>query len=164
MFQWLINLFSKREFDGYRPKERLIYPYFDGEKMVNADPMDLYCRLAEKAGDLDADLQIAYSPSKDRFKAREKMYERIRSIFDLKPHKEGGLTKGECEALLENFISWCNKLKKNSPLPQTSSTVTSTTTKESLEEGQATRSSSLYGSIDLGTSNDEQQFKLSPME
>ncbi|RJQ24623.1 hypothetical protein C4577_07590 [Candidatus Parcubacteria bacterium] len=114
MFQWFWNLFGeKEEIDGYKPKDRLLFSYFNGEKTIKADPMVLHRKLMEVGTELSLDMQVASSPSKDRIKAQIAMVEKIQGIFSLKKYEDGGLTEVECGELLDNFMDWCNKLKKN---------------------------------------------------
>lgn len=136
MFDWFFKLFQRRDVDYYKPKERLLYKYFDGMKTITADPMVLYRRLMEKGTDLSLDMQVASSMSKDRFKARVSMIEKIRFIFSIKSLEEGGLTEAECENLIDHFVSWCENLKKKLNQSQTSPIATSQPSKSSLVENQ----------------------------
>lgn len=113
MFGWFFKLFQKEDVDYYKPKERLLYKYFDGQKKVLADPMVLYRRMVEKGTELSLDMQVADSMSKDRFKARIAVIKKINDIFSIKGQNEGGLTEAESEGLLTHFINWCDDLKKN---------------------------------------------------
>ncbi len=148
MFNWFVNLFRKDDVDYYKPKERLLYKYWDGKKKVQADPMILYRRLMEKGTDLTCDMQVAYSMSKDRFKARVAMIDKIQWIFSIKSLEEGGLTETHCEGLLNHFISWCDSLKKNLNPSPTSQTAASPPSNLSLEENQPTENFLGFGSIE----------------
>jgi hypothetical protein len=120
MFGWFAKWFKRKDVNPYTEKERLLYRYFDGQKKVSADPMILYCRLMEVGTDLKYDIDVTYSASNDKLKAREKMIGKIHKIFSLKPYEEGGLTQGEAENLLVDFVDWCEALKKNGPNSPTS--------------------------------------------
>lgn len=124
-FAWLKSFVTSNEkisFDLYTIKERKIYHYYDGQKLINADPMILYKKIMEVAPELHIDIKVASSASKDASKAHDNVINKIRSIFSLKSLEQGGLTEAECYDLLTHFISYTETLKKNlnpSPTLQT---------------------------------------------
>lgn len=122
MFAWLRKWFGQDDFDQYRPRERLIYQYFNGREAVRADPMLLYKKLMEVGPELDIDIKVANSPSKDANKAYESMVAKIRQVFDLKPLADGGLTETETVELLDHFIRYNESIKKKVKTSPTSST------------------------------------------
>jgi hypothetical protein len=134
--------------DLYQPEERCIYRYFDGEKVRVADPMILYKRMAEVSGDLSAYISLAYSPSKDSRSGWDKMVEKIRWIYDVKPFAEGGLLEGECVTLHDHFNTFCADQKKTMSSSPTTSTESSPSTPSSTEESPSTESTSASGSTD----------------
>lgn len=132
MFKWLINALTKLEskiskqptsvtteqaldrYDIYQPAERLIFEFFDGSKVVKADPMRIYKRIMACGTELSTDQKLAVSPSKDAVKGHENMLKKIREIFDIKPLEEGGLTEFETAELLDSFLLYAHMIKKNS--------------------------------------------------
>lgn len=123
MFQWLRRWFQQDEkYDLYYPKERRIYAYFDGRQMRHADPIVLYRRMADIGPELNVDLNVATSPSKDAGHAQKELVVKICSIFDVKPFgSEGGLTEVELLDLLNHFMTYVGMVKKNGPTPPMSS-------------------------------------------
>lgn len=155
MFGWLKRIFSKEDLGFYKPKERLIYKYFDGSKNMTADPMLLYRRLMEKSPDLSIDIQVSNSVSKDRNKARDSMLEKIRWIFSLRKFEEEGLTEAECELLLEHFVNWCDDLKKKYNPSLISHTETLPPTKVSSVDNQHIQNTLDSGSTEVETNTEE---------
>lgn len=104
-------------FDVYEPGARRIYSYFDGEKVVAADPMVLWRNLMEVRGDLSAHLSLAFAPmdSKDKPQAYAKAAALSRKIFSVREFHEGGLTEAEAVNLVQHFWRYCDGVKKNSP-------------------------------------------------
>lgn len=137
--------------DLYRPEERCIYRYFDGEKVRACDPMILYKRMAEVAGDLGAYISLAYSPSKDSRSGWDKMIEKIRWIYDVRPFEEGGLLEGECVSLHDHFNTFVADQKKTASSSPTMSTEDSPSTSPSTEGSPSTESTSASGSTDAGS-------------
>ena len=110
----------------YEESERRIYHYFDGEKVVRADPMPIYRRVMEVVGDLQADITVMNSPSKGATEARRKCAEKAYRILAVKPlDQDGGLTEAEVVNELFRFWNWCDNLKKNTKSPPTSAGGTS---------------------------------------
>lgn len=163
MFNWLFDMFGRDE-GYYKPKKRRLYKYFDGERKVTADPMVLFRRLMERSTELSCDIQVYNSPSKDRFKAREAMMDKVRWIFSLKKYEEGGLEEEKCEELLDHFVNWCDKVKKKLRTSQTSQTVTSSPSKTSLEGNQPTKNFLGSGLTDQGTNIEKPSFTPSVSE
>lgn len=130
----------------YHPGERVIYSYFDGEKTVGADPAVLHTRVMDVGPDLDVDIQLSQSPSKDAKLGHQQMLKKIRGIFNVKPWEEGGLTETETVNLLNHFLAFCGWVKKNTSGPATSPGTTSHSSASPSGPGgpadPATRSSS----------------------
>lgn len=139
MSNWIGGFFgSKKEevvpekFNLYQPKERIIYYYFNGDKVVAADPMLLWRKLSDVRGDLWADAQLAYSISSKASQGYDNMIRKMRAIFDVKPLAEGGLSDPEVNDLFDNFLFYIDSVKKNSPTSATTSTATSTPTPQPI--------------------------------
>lgn len=144
MFGW----FKKKcSYDVYQPSERLIYSYFDGQKTVKADPMELYKKTMAVGPELAIDIKVATAPIKGNKEAHESMLKKIRGIFSLKTLHEGGLTEIETVNLFDHFMTYCETVKKNSPISATSSTP-AVDSKDTSKENQATSNSSGCGSTE----------------
>lgn len=154
ILNWFKSFLQKSEsrWDIYHPRERVIYHYWDGEKVVHADPQVLWSKVMEKGPELSVESKLSRSPSKDAPQAYKNLVERIRKIFNLKSFEEGGLTEGETEYLLDHFLGYCDEIKKNSSPSPTSPTGTSDTSGPSSGGGPPTRSSSDFGSTGTGSS------------
>lgn len=153
MWQWLLSWFRRSGPDLYRPRERLIYRYFDGRRTVAADPQVLYKRLMAVGPELSIDITVAQSPSQDAAKASDAAVAKIRGIFGLKPLEEGGLTEIEAGNLLDHFVAYCEAVKKNSRTPATSAPSSpAPSPPASAAGGPATASSSGSGSTASGAS------------
>jgi hypothetical protein len=159
--KWVLAWFRDRTLDVYHPTERVIYRYFDGVKLVAADPMVLYKKYCDVCGDLSAAAAVARSPLKDARKAHTEMMELIRGIFDLPaPPADDpkdcskSLSEVETEELLTHYLTWCHEVKKNSNPPPTSAGGTSPTTEFSSGDDPATSPSSASGSTTAAPSTD----------
>ena len=126
MFSWFKNLFTKKqekefkeyvppeeEFDLYEPKKRQIYRYFNGIEVVKADPMTISKKISEHGADLDIAIKVANSQHSDAPKALYEVIEKVRSVFNIKPFKEEGLSDVEVLGLFAHFINYCDTVKKN---------------------------------------------------
>jgi hypothetical protein len=131
---WVQSFFAPKKvgpvhsFDVYRPAERYIYSYFDGEKIVRADPIELFRRIMSKGPELRTDIAVSQSASKDAERCHVRMIETIRELFNVKPLdpvKRIGLTEAETMDLLNHFFTFNSEVKKNSNEPPTSPTATS---------------------------------------
>lgn len=121
MFAWLKNLFAEKDrIDVYRPRERLVYSFFTGEKTIKVDPLVYYKKIMEIGPELSIDMKVANSQSKDAKKAHDSYVAKIREVFGIKAFSNGGLSDIECAELLDHFLTFCDTLKKNtkpSPTP-----------------------------------------------
>lgn len=99
--------------DVYKPAEMLIYRYWNGKADVAADPLTLYKKMMAKGPELNIDMKIATSAHSDAGKAHDSMLVKIREIFDVKPFEEGGLTQLATIELLDDFLIFCDRVKKN---------------------------------------------------
>lgn len=148
MFGW-----SKKnpEPEVFRPKERWIYAFWDGQQDRKVDPLPLYKAVVSKGPSLSIDMRVADSPSKDNVKAHTALINQLREIFSVKPFEDGGLTERETEDLFYNFWDFCAERKNEcSPtsipaadqLPNTGST---------SGENQPTANGSGFGSTEDAT-------------
>ncbi len=115
---WLFSPFKKKDpdqpYDVYRPAERGLYSYWDGEKLVQADPIVVYKRMMAVAPELNTSIKVANSLSKDAVKAHGEMIDKIRTVFLIKPFEEGGLTELQTVMLFDHFLTFVGRVKKNS--------------------------------------------------
>lgn len=118
----------------FRPDERYIYNYWDGEKMVRADPMVLWGKFMTVWPELSVDIKLAFSNHSDSFKGRENITIKGRQIFSLKETGEGGLSGEQIMNLMDHFIKYCNHLKKNTSNSAISARETSPPSETSVEE------------------------------
>lgn len=167
MFQWLKNLFRRKErYDVYTPSEKLIYAYYNGKDWVSADPIAVFRRLKDVWGDLSVDMKVARSPMKDATVGHRKALDKIRKIFNLTPLREdlyadNTLTDLQASDLLEHFLTYVGSLKKNSSQNQTSATETSDSTPSTSEDSQPTQSIADSGSTENGQATEQQQESVS---
>jgi hypothetical protein len=123
MFSWLASWFRKpadeEQYDLFRPKQRLIYRYFDGSKEVMVDPMILYKKVMEHGPVLSIDMKLSVSQHSDNRLGHTNLVKRIREIFAVKPLEEGGLSELETVQLLDHFLGFTERIKKNSSPSQT---------------------------------------------
>ncbi len=97
----------------FQAKNLRIYTYFNGTEMVKADPMVLFKKWMERAGDLDGDFAIIRVGQMGADEAYEKALGRIRAIFDIKPLVDGGLDEDSTFDLFYHFIRYIEEVKKN---------------------------------------------------
>lgn len=126
----------------YRPRERLLYEFWDGEKHVKADPMVLWNALMEVWPDLIVDMKLANSQHSQATKGWHAQIIKVRKVFSIKPFEEGGLTETESMAILYDFWAWCEELKKNYPQTPTSAGATSPTSGSTSAASPPTSSTS----------------------
>lgn len=139
--------------DTYLPAERLIYRYFNGSKVIAADPVLLFRGILGVGPELSAEIKIARSPSAEAPKAHADAVAKVRNIFKAAPLSEDGTGLGdqECLDLLDHFLIYCDGLKKNM-----SPTVTSP------EETSAPTPSSSGGSPPTGSTPDSGSTGTAP--
>lgn len=157
MFQWLFSFFGKSyKFDTYHPKKRCIYTYWNGHKLIKADPLPIYKKIVSQGQLLSIDIKISNSISKEAPNRHTEMVKRIRGIFELDSFEQGGLSELETVQLLDHFMAFCTKLKKNSNPSVTSSTLTEEFNSFS-EKDQPTQNSSECGSIEPEATTEKQE-------
>jgi hypothetical protein len=151
MFGW----FKKQDpqFDNlFTIKERLIYQYNNGEKLICADPIVLERNIAEVWNDLSADIKAASSPIPNKWAkdAQKNVLEKCRLIFGVQALDESGkgLTEEETMDLFNHFLKYSNTVKKNlrnSPISQKAmqqNSVSSSTELQSSSNGTDSGSTS----------------------
>jgi len=151
MFGWLKNIIKnwicKDDLSIYMPKERKLFSYFNGEKLIREDPMTLYFKMMEVGPELAIDIKVAVSPMKDADDFRKKAYDKMRSVFGVNRHTPDtpGLTDLETIDLFSRFQAYLDDLKKNvkstptpveeTLVPSVSSSVENQPTSSSLHSG-----------------------------
>lgn len=133
MWKWFLSFFIRTSEDKKLPedvgdasdiyslKERCIYRYCkgdfdaDGKPIITyADPLVLWKKLMEKGPELIARMKVAFSESKGNIKSHSELVKQIQEAFEVKPYEEGGLTQPETIDLLNHFMVYMGRLKKNS--------------------------------------------------
>ena len=147
-------LLGEDRYDVYHPKKRMIYSYWNGDKLIDSDPLVLYKRMMDHSTDISIDMKVSSSASKDSGKAHNNLIKSIREIFEIKPLAEGGLTEIETVNLLDHFIIYSEWVKKNLN-PSATSSNSLEESNSSSEESQATLNSLESGSIEKGSSTEE---------
>ena len=147
-------------YDLYEPKEKEVFRFYNGEKMVRADPLVLYKRLMDKGPELHIDLKVSVSASKDAEVAHKALDRKIREVFNLSPLVDGidatnTLTETQTVELLTAFITYCGFQKKNMNTSAILPAGTSHPTPPSSGENQPTESSLGSGSAEEGNSIEE---------
>jgi len=107
---------------GYIPRERVIFRYWNGSKIMLADPMRIQAGLLDLP-DFEADLKImglqAEEAQKEARAALMRIAAGVRKIFGIEElhlvpdtDEECGLTDAECVALMMEFIGFITECKK----------------------------------------------------
>lgn len=100
---------------GWKPAERLIFRFWDGQQEVAADPLVIQRKLAA-ATDLEKDIELAFVQSPEAIPAANEAFEhlvkQIREAFGVKAFSEGGLLDAECLELLGVFGGFIGEIKK----------------------------------------------------
>lgn len=121
-FRWLASLFRRSDpFNMFTVKERLIYHYWDGQRMVSVDPMELFKKLIDVAPKVYVDAKVVKFGMKDAPAKQKELIESVRGMFGIKPYDQGGLTETESMELFYHFLEFTERIKKNSsqsPMPQ----------------------------------------------
>lgn len=142
-------------YDSYKPRQRMIYRYWDGARFVQADPLALWKSLMAVGPEIDVDSKVAASKLKDAPKAHTSMVLRIRNIFRIRPLVDGvgceeTLSDSECVDLLNHFMTYCGRQKKSASPPATFVRATPPTSVPSSDASPPTPSSSDSGSTGGG--------------
>ena len=125
MFGWFKK---KKDVDGFVPNERLIYSFWDGTDGYSKekpnrriDPMILYDKVYSKRMEISVNFKaLDFPETQFAAPARNQLTKTIREIFGIKPLTgdmdlpEGGtLSDAECLILLDDFLVFSERLKKN---------------------------------------------------
>lgn len=148
-FSWLASFFraSQPRLDLWVPRERLIFAYFDGGKIVSDDPLEIWRRLAEVGPELAQDIEVGRCQKVEwALPAQDEIAAKLRNIFGVKTVKEGGLGRVELAELFDRFMLYTSELKKNSSLTATLPTATSASTLNSPATNRPIPSSLASGS------------------
>ena len=116
LWYWFLSWFRKTEalaltddgerLDVYRPVKRLIFSYFNGQGMVQADPMTLYRKLVLQVVDLKKNLQAFYSAKTEpeAVTSYADLVSKVNQAFSIQSYEEGGLTSIETLACWDQFL------------------------------------------------------------
>lgn len=135
--------------DVWLPGDQGVFRYFDGEKVVTADPMVLSRKVDDASAEIDSGIKLAQSaaierppgmtpPAKggplDPWRGWDEAVKKIREIFgagtlkDLGDGKWSGLTDEKVFELFDAFLNYRDALKKTSsqsPAPAPASATSS---------------------------------------
>ena len=146
---------TESRWDVYKPRQRLIWSYYNGERLVQADPLVLWKQIMAVAPALDIDFKVSQSVSRNAETAHKALVQRIRDIFHIKSLENdfevvNTLTDAECIDLLNKFLSYCGWVKKNSSNSVTTATATSPPTDSPTSAGESppTSNTSVSGCAD----------------
>lgn len=147
---------SEDDFSIYNPKERLIYKYWNGKELVVADPMTLYKKVMDVGPELAINFQLAKSASKDAKEGHNSLISSIRNVFNVQSLEDTpeGLGQTETMMLLNHFLAYCNRLKKNSRMFATTSSL-SEDSHPTSQPDQPTPNTSDYGSTENEQSSEK---------
>lgn len=153
---------KKKKKPRTKPQEanRQFYQYYNGEKLVLADPIKLYRKLLSYPDlNLDHDIKLisAAGDNPQGIEALERLLKATRDIFQVKEYEEKGLLDSEVMDLLVDFSNYMLSVKKNTNSTQT----WQKPTEQVFSEGSAKNVTSVSSSIDSGQWREEQQVPLS---
>lgn len=159
MFGWLGRLFRKTPKEVHPLETRLIYSYWDGtwvdgkKRIIKADPVELYKRITEVKMELGIAIKLSRSIHKDAPKGHTTLVEKIRTIFNIPPMKNGiecdnTLNDTEAAELLNDFMLFCNDIKKNWNPTSTTVKETSEATESTSDDIPPTENGSVSGSTE----------------
>lgn len=108
-----------KSFGMFKPTERLIYRYHDGERDRRGDPLELLRRLTGREGlSLEVDAKLATGATPEAPKALGRLVDAVRDVFGVKSLDQGGMTEAECLGLLFHFMQYIAEVQRDfSPLP-----------------------------------------------
>ena len=159
MFGWFRRTKAKDPVCIYDLRDRLIYEYFDGQKIVKADPMYLYRKIMSVGAALSIDMKVATSQSKDAQQGHESALLKLREIFQVKSFVDGGLTEVETIDLLNHFMNFTEDIKKKSKMYATSPNNMESSPAILEQPSPPTPSTSPSGSV-VNESTSEEQTSL----
>lgn len=141
----------------YKPKERLIYQYYNGKEVVKADPMTLYKKVMDVGPEMAIHFKVAKSQARDAKGAHDALIGEVRKIFgivSMEDDPDHGLPQMETMEVLDHFLTFIARVKKNSRTLPTPSAPSEDSTPTSEEGGPLTSSTSDFGSTESGSLTD----------
>jgi hypothetical protein len=152
----------------FSPEQQKIYVYWNGQKnpdgskvWIQADPMPLYKELLESGPEIAGWIAVIQVESKDAGKAHNDLCARLRMIFNIPPlvnkyqfPPNGTLTDTAVGLLMDHFMAFAERVKKNSPTTPTPATAPSPNTEPSSVAPSNTSNGSDSGSTAGGPSTD----------
>lgn len=117
---------------GFKPRERLIYRFWDGSRTRHADPLEVQARLLAFPNlDLQTDLKLVATDTPESAAALDRIVAAVRHAFQIPEFNDDagdpvGLTKAECWGLFQDFGRYFETLKKKLSGSRTSSNATAT--------------------------------------
>lgn len=109
----------------YSPKDRKIYFYHNGERVIAADPLIIARRIADAGAEFQTACGAATGAAgKWTRQAQDEVAKHLRTIFNLKPLTNGEevigtLSDDECADLFLHFREFQKGVKKNSRMTVT---------------------------------------------
>lgn len=115
---WRKQLVEQDRWDYYKPIDRYVYKYHDGEKEVTADPMVLYKKVMAKWPIIGKFLAEYKAVTDAETLARhDQLIAAIRELFGIKKLEEGGLSEQETLDLFNHFRIYANIISPEQPAP-----------------------------------------------
>lgn len=111
----MINLLRRWLFN----RNRFIYRYWNGQRIVVGDPMVLWRSLQANENYREDDLKLL-TVEDLRLKVIERLAGVVKDVFTIPPVDQGGLTELECIEELARFLDYSGVQKKSTGLMQTS--------------------------------------------
>lgn len=111
MLKRLLNWLFPSSFEIYSHSEILLYSYFDGEKLVKVDPIEIHKKVMDNAAQIDADAFGARSTSKFATPCFYSLVKTLREIFSIKSYDKGGLESHKVLEVFNHFLAFRNKVK-----------------------------------------------------
>lgn len=130
----------------FKPEDKGLFEYWNGEKLIAADPMALYRKLMTKALEIDNCYKVATSQSTAAINYYDDLVKTIRLIFEVKQFTEGGLTDDLCVKLLDCFLVFVDDVKKNWSIVPTLPKETPSAPRSSSGDDSTTLNTSASGS------------------
>lgn len=101
----------------FTKKERQIFRFYDGEKMVGRDPITIQTKLATSHADWEVDIALLRGGTKESFEAYDRLVSGARNAFGVKAFdevdgKESGLLDAEVMEILIDYVGFLDEVKK----------------------------------------------------
>jgi len=121
-------------------RSRFIFSYWNGSKIVKADPMVLWRSLQQHPEFSEVDFRMMKVDAL-RDSLVNKLANVVRDVFDIKQPESGGLTELESLEVLRSFIEYTGFQKKSGDQTQTSPQPVADTSEGSTAGGNTNDSS-----------------------